>query len=77
MKLTRFAHLCLVLLLLSSITFAQQPKLTWYPFDTDFISAKYSDSAISELRAKVAHAAKNVPGCERTGMTLQTVLLQL
>jgi hypothetical protein len=49
-------------LLLSGVTLAQQPKLklTWYPFDLDFISTKYSDSAIGELRAKEAHAAKNV-----------------
>jgi hypothetical protein len=60
MKATKVARLCLALFLLCGVTPAQQPKLTWYSFDTDFISARYSDSAIGEMPAKAAEAAKNV-----------------
>lgn len=60
MKTTKLAHLCLALLLFCGVTLAQQPKLTWYPFDTDFISARYSDSAIGDVPTKAAHAAKSV-----------------
>jgi hypothetical protein len=56
----KVSRTCLVLCLLCSVTLAQQPKLTWYPFDATFISARYSDSAIGELPAKASQAAKNV-----------------
>lgn len=60
MRFRKVASLFLALLIVCGTSLAQQQKLTWYPFDLDFISARYSDSAISELRAKTAHAANNV-----------------
>ena len=39
-----------LLLTLSPVCFAQE--LTWYPFDRDFINARYSTSALERL----AHA---------------------
>ena len=76
MKPTKVAHLCLILLLFCSVTLAQQPKLTWYPFDTDFISARYSDSAIGEVPAKAALAAKRVhsESCDGDDVVGQIVL---
>jgi hypothetical protein len=51
---------CLFLLLtLSTFCFANQ-ELTWYPFDRDFINAKYSSSAIGELSFRVSHPAGTV-----------------
>lgn len=60
MKLTKVASLCLASLLLCGHALAQQTKLTWYSFDSDFISAQYSDSAIGELPVRGARAAGNV-----------------
>jgi len=47
-----------LLLTLSSVCFAQE--LTWYPFDRDFINARYSTSAIGDLSVLVSHPAGNV-----------------
>jgi hypothetical protein len=60
MSPTKFARLCIALFLLCGTTLAQQPKLTWYPFDTTFISARYANSAIGEVPAKASQAAKSV-----------------
>ena len=65
----------------SQVTFAQ--TLTWYPFDRDFINAKYSTSAIGDLRVRVAHPANNVHSSScggndaelHIGMTLPEVSL--
>ena len=47
-----------LLLTLSSVCFGQ--NLTWYPFDRDFISAKYSTSAIGDLSFAVSHPASTI-----------------
>jgi hypothetical protein len=60
MKSYKHLILCIALLFLCNVSFAQQSKLNWYPFDKDFINNQYSDSAIGELSAKQAHAAKTV-----------------
>jgi hypothetical protein len=44
-----------LLLILSSVCFGQ--NLTWYPFDRDFINAKYSTSAIGDLSFVISHPA--------------------
>lgn len=60
MKLAKVACLSLAVFLFSGVTLAQQNRLSWYSFDTDFISARYSDSAIGSVPAKAAFVAKNV-----------------
>jgi hypothetical protein len=48
----------LLVLTLSSVCFSQE--VTWYPFDRDFINAKYSTSAIGELSVRVSHPASTI-----------------
>lgn len=66
MRPIKIARLCLTLLLLCGVTTAQQAKLKWYPFDTDFVSARYSDGTIGEIPAKTARAAQD-PHSEKCG----------
>jgi len=47
-----------LLLTLSQVCFAQE--ITWYPFDRDFINARYSTSAIGDLSFTVSHPASTV-----------------
>jgi hypothetical protein len=47
-----------LLLIFSPLCFAQE--LIWYPFDRDFINAKYSTSAIGDLSFRVSHPASTV-----------------
>jgi hypothetical protein len=53
-KLTKVAHLCLALLVLCVDALPQQTRLTRNASDTDFISARYSDSLIGEPPSKSA-----------------------
>jgi hypothetical protein len=59
MKSLKVTNACLLILFLCSSAFAQ-PNLTWYPFDTDFINAHFTDSGMGELKANRATAAGNV-----------------
>lgn len=54
---TLFASLVLISLL---TTLCGAQNLNWYPFDRDFIEAKYSTSAIGDLSFKKSHAAQKV-----------------
>ena len=53
-------HLLFLVVTFLLITPCSGQDLTWYSFDSDFISVKYSNSAIGELAFKQAHPAKNV-----------------
>jgi hypothetical protein len=58
MKILRYSTLSLALLFLIPTTNAQE--IRWYPFDKDFVSHQYSNSAIGELRVKKFRAAKTI-----------------
>lgn len=71
----------LLLLVFSQAAFSQ--TLKWYPFDRDFINAKYSSSAIGDMSFSRSHAAQNVHSTScggkdaelHIGMTLDEVQL--
>src|SRR5438876_562184 len=58
MKILRYSTLSLTLLFLVPTSNAQ--TIRWYPFDKDFVSNQYSNSAIGELRVKRFRAAKTI-----------------
>lgn len=70
-----------VFVLLTLLPFCFGQSLTWYPFDRDFISAKYSTSAIGDLSFHVSHPASTIHSSScggkdaelHIGMTLQEV----
>jgi hypothetical protein len=58
MRILRYLALNLFLLVLVRTTNAQE--IRWYPFDKDFVSNQYSNSAIGELDVKNFQAAKTI-----------------
>jgi hypothetical protein len=83
MKHLRRLTVLFLLVGFSQATFAQ--SLTWYPFDRDFINARYSTSAIGDLSFTVSHPASTIHSSScggndaelHIGMTLPEVNLPI